>query len=144
MGVVYKRIFDFTDNKIYDITYADVEMLKKQYKNSPEHYKDYASLVEYEEYLNSRYNVLIEIIAFTEEDAQSFLKEIKSLGVYTWKELYVTDEIIFDAAGSDINLIFTDGTKKETYIYFKYPRNYKRILDAFSKHFNVGCWNNTH
>lgn len=142
-GFIYKRIFDFTDSKVYDITLADeriVDLLKNQYENDPEYYKGYVSLEEYEEYLYSCYNHLNEITTFTEEDAQGFLKEVKSLGIYTWGENYETDEIICDGSGSDINIIFTDGTEKNTYTYFKYPKNYKRVLNAFKKHFNVGCW----
>lgn len=144
LGFIYKRIFDFENSTVCDITLAydwTLDQLKKQYRSNPEHYKDYPSLEEYEEYLNSRYNTLKEVTAFTEEVGKAFLKEIISLGIYTWKDQYITsEEGICDATGSDITIIFTDGTKKNTYTYFKYPKNYKRVLNAFEKHFNVGCW----
>ena len=144
LGFIYKRIFDFTNTTICDITLADesiIDVLKDQYENHPEFYKDYDSLEEYVSYINSRYNTLEEITTFKEEEGKAFLKEIISLGIYTWGENYMTDEVICDAAGVDIKITFSDGTEKTTYIYFKYPKNYDRILNTFKKHFNVNCWN---
>ncbi|MCM1130629.1 MAG: hypothetical protein NC310_06465 [Roseburia sp.] len=145
-GFVYKRIFDFADGKVYDITLADetiINLLKGQYVADSDYYKEYASLEEYESYINSCYNTLIEIATFPEEEGKVFLKKIISLGIYTWKESYTTDEIIFDGGSENIKIFFTDGTEKRTHIYFKYPKNYERILETFKKHFNVGCWNGT-
>lgn len=143
-GFIYKRIFDFTNSTVCDITLADegiLDILKGQYNSHPEFYKNYDSLEEYESYINSRYNTLIEITTFSEEEGQAFLKEIKSLGIYTWKERYDTNEVICDGGSEGIKLFFTDGTEKNTHIYFKYPKDYKKTLNTFKKYFNVSCWN---
>lgn len=141
---LYKRVFNFIDGTISDITIADECLLnafKSQYIQDPERYKEYDSLEKFDAYLHLKYNTLKEIATFKEEDGKAFLNEIISLGIYTWKESYITDDVILDASGVNIKLIFTDETEKNTYIYFKNPKNYNSILTAFKTYFEVSCWN---
>lgn len=107
----FDRIFDFETGSVTDIMIADE-------KDVPEDE-------------SSRYNTPVTVTTFGAEKAAEFIEKVKSLGFYTWKERYVTDEVIFDAAGSLITVYFSDGTVKSTYMFFKYPPKYEEIETAF-------------
>ena len=107
----FVRVFDFEYGLVTDECVADEKDIPNEDKNFYNHPK--------------------QIISFTQEQAESFLKEVSELGFYTWEERYVTDEVINDAAGSSVTIFFQDGTMRKTYIFFEYPPNYKEISAAF-------------
>ncbi|MBD5390471.1 hypothetical protein HDR67_00445 [bacterium] len=128
------RTFDLIQLKVTDerrLTLGEVEYLKEIYYEKPSLQKEYSTYEEYEQMIDSTYNQGKEIKQFTQDEKNAFIKAIVKNGIYTWKDSYVTDEIYHDAVGFNIHLYFSDGSKKSTHFYFKYPRNYKKIEGAF-------------
>lgn len=115
----YMRTFDFetgevTDNwvaNLNDIPEEDMENINIELINNPKL-----------------------ITTFSEENAQEFIKRVKSLGFYTWKDGYRTNDIICDGGSEWVTVYFSDGTKKSTSIYFKYPPKYEKIMAAFEEY----------
>ena len=113
----FVRTFDFQHGKVVDIRKADEEYLDKENCE--------------------QYNRTEQIATFTEEQGQALIDKIGTLGFFDWEERYVTDSVIFDGAGSFINVYFADGTTKTTYIYFMDPPNYGEIKKAVEGAFGV-------
>ena len=115
----FVRTFDFETGEVTDTWVADLENIHEEVMQN----------VNTEDYNNPKL-----VTTFSEESAQEFIKRVKALGFYTWKDSYETDDIICDGGSEWVTVYFSDGTKKSTSIYFKYPPNYKRIMAAFEKY----------
>ena len=125
----FTRTFDFNTNTVFDTIVVDQE--------------------EYNELLQSGrineddkhfYNNPVTITSFDEEQEKKFVKKVKSLGLYTWKDSYETKEIINDGGSKRITIYFTDGTSKSTYFYFKFPSNYNKVGNAFENYLGTGIF----
>lgn len=112
----FVRTFDFTSGEVTDTWVTDFEDISEEQWQ----------FIDIEKYNNPEL-----VTTFSEENAQEFIKRVKSLGFYTWKESYKTNDIICDGGSECVTVYFSDGTKKSTSIYFKDPPNYTKILSAF-------------
>ena len=86
------------------------------------------------------YNNPKTVTTFEDEQEEKFIKKIKSLGIYTWKDRYVTDHGVSDGGNETLKIYFTDGTVKTTYFYFKYPSTYDKVCEEFVANFGVGMY----
>ena len=138
------RTFNFeagtvTDELILDETW--MQSLQDEYIRDPECFPEYENLEAYERYLQDTYNRPIQIADFSKEDAEKFLKKIKSQSIYTWKDKYDTGNVD-DYSWSYVEITFSDGTVKRTDFYYDKPANYKRIRKSFEKYLGVDMmWN---
>lgn len=115
----FVRTFDFKSGEVTDTLVADIDDI-------PEEDMEF---VDTEQYNNPK-----PVTAFNEENAKEFINKIKSLGFYTWKDSYATNDIICDGGSEWVTVYFCDGTVKSTSIYFKDPPNYKKIMAAFEEY----------
>ncbi|MDE7213561.1 MAG: hypothetical protein K2N42_03170, partial [Anaeroplasmataceae bacterium] len=107
------RTFDFTTFEIIDAQYVEesyFDYQKESYISNPEFFRDFDTWESYEEYLHSVYNIPKVVSTFTQEVGDAFIKKVISLGIYTWKDSYRTNDIIVDASGFSIKIYFTDDT----------------------------------
>lgn len=142
-SVSFNRTFDFNADTVTDERYIDykestIELLLKWYNEDP--VSGYESAEDYEAYLQSYYNTPELFYTFSQEQAESLLKKIKSYGIYTWKENYIR-EAVADAAWHSVSITFKDGTVKTSRFYCEYPDNFNRIAEAFNENLSVGLWN---
>lgn len=110
----FVRTFDFEKGEIVDNCVTDERNVDENDKNI------------------EIYNNPIVVSTFNKKDGSKLLKKIKFLGFYTWEEKYITEDIICDGGSKYITIYFTNSEVKSTYIYFKYPKNYKSIVNAFN------------
>lgn len=140
-GEAYTREFDFVEGSVTDTIVVKEEYLQTEidyYKEYPEQFPEYYESVEqFEEELYERYNNPKTVTEFTEEQGNQLLKSITKLGFYTWKDRYETNKIIMDGGSAQVKVYFTDGTVKSTYIYYKNPKNYNKIMKAFENNLGV-------
>lgn len=134
------RTFDFTAGTVTDDCVADVETLAEEFRQRYEQYlEEYGEYPEdetpesYEEKLKERFNYPSVITDFTEEQGASLLEKVISNGIYTWEDRYETSDVIHDGGSETITICFSDGTKKSTYFYFEYPKNYDKIETDFKE-----------
>lgn len=118
----YSRIFDFEAGTVTDTRVADFDNVDEEFLQN----------VNKDDFNNPKVEG-----TFNDKQAKALYNKIKSLGFLAWKDRYETNEIIYDGAPSTVNVYFTDGTVKSTYIYFKYPPHYDEIRAAFEDHFGV-------
>ncbi len=127
----FKRTFDFENNTIFDTLAVDLEYVDLDYLveigNLTEEQKN--------EYNNSK-----TITTFEEEQEKKFVKKIKSLGIYSWKDQYITNQTISDGGNKYLRIYFTDGTIKSTHFYYKYPSTYNKVCNAFETYFGVDMY----
>lgn len=107
----YRRTFDFKTGKITDTRVVDEKDVPQEDE--------------------TLYNRPKQIAAFTPKQAEEFISTVRSLGLYTWKNRYETDDIVYDGGSQTVRIYFTDGTIKFTFIYFKYPPHYEDVKQAF-------------
>lgn len=88
----------------------------------------------------TQYNIPLPVTSFSEEQAQEFVQEVKSLGFYPWKDRYETTEIICDGGSESVTIFFTDGTVKSTYFYFEYPKDYEKVTNAFQNYLGANLY----
>lgn len=122
----YLRTFDFKKGNVYDTWVTDEDV---------SNILEYMSGVEADDFNNPK-----QVTTFTEEQATKLYEKIKSLGFLTWKDRYVTDDIIDDGGSECVTVYFADGTAKSTYIYFEYPPKYKEIRGAFEEYLGVNFY----
>ena len=125
----YLRTFDFNTNTVFDTIVVDQG-----------HLDDLLEIGEIKEDQKHLYNNPVTITSFDEEQEKKFVKKVKSLGLYTWKDSYETKEIINDGGSKRITIYFTDGTSKSTYFYFKFPSNYNKVGNAFENYLGTGIF----
>lgn len=116
----FVRTFDFKTYKVTDMRVADFEYIDEADK------KDY--------------NTPKFITGFSQKKAQEFINSVKSLGFYSWKDSYVSNDIVDDGGSQSVTVYFSDGTKKSTYIYFMDPPNYDKIKPAFEKYLGANMY----
>lgn len=140
-GEAYTREFNFETGKVSDYVRVNEEYLQNEinyYKEYPEHLPNkYESVEQFEEELYERYNNPKTVTEFTEEQGNQLLKSITKSGFYTWKDRYETNKIIMDGGSAQVKVYFIDGTVKSTYIYYKNPKNYNKIMEAFENNLGV-------
>lgn len=142
----YKRTFDFNDNTVIDEPFVNdkestIEYLLELY--NPNTNAEYGSIDEYKTHLQSYFNTPKEFESFSQEQADRLLKKIKSHGIYTWKESYVSNKVD-DASWHSITITFKDGTVKTSRFYCDYPNNFDKIVSAFNDTLGVGLWFGTY
>lgn len=143
---VYTRTFDFRTGAVTDEDVADIERLVETYAADYRWHMEQCGELpgetpeEYEARMRERFNHPTAAAEFSPEQGARFLERVISLGIYTWKDRYEMQEIIYDGAGFSIAICFSDGTKKTTYFYFLYPRNFERIKEAFSAYLGVSMY----
>lgn len=120
----FERTFDFKTGKVYDTLATDFD----------------ANMLAPEGTVCVNYNSPKLVTTFSEQQADEFISEIKTLGMYSWKERYVTDDVICDGGSSSVTVYFADGTEKNTYIYFKYPPKYDEIRKTFKEHLGTDMY----
>lgn len=130
------RTFDFSSCTVTDtatMDYNQIQRLLEKYNDYPESYPDYETVEAYEAHLQAYYNTPEQVTSFTREQADTFVKNIVSLGIYTWKEEYNNDSY---TCGNwhYVTIFFTDGTKKVTRFYDDYPKNYNDVENAFTEY----------
>ena len=125
----YLRTFDFNTNTVFDTIVVDQG-----------HLDDLLEIGEIKEDQKHLYNNPVTITSFDEEQEKKFVKKVKSLGLYTWKDRYVTKESIVDGGSKTITIYFTDGTSKSTYFFYKYPSNYNKVSDAFENYLGANLY----
>lgn len=116
----FTRTFDFSTNTIFDTAVVDEKEFERLLENG--------AIKEDEKHL---YNNPVNVTTFDDEQEKKFVRSVKSLGLYTWKDKYITKQGIRDGGSERITIYFTDGTSKSTYMYFKYPSNYNKICSSF-------------
>lgn len=119
----YLRTFDFKNGEVCDTLVTDEDVLEIL-----EHTDGFAA----EDFNNPK-----QVATFTEEQATALYDKIKSLGFFTWKEEYATDDIICDGGSQSVGVFFADGTVKSTSIYYEYPPKYNEIRKAFEEYLGV-------
>ena len=134
-GEAHTREFDFAEGIVTDTIVVREEYLQAEidyYKECPEQFGGfYESVEQFEEELYEIYNNPKAVTEFSEEQGNQLLKSIIKSGFYTWKDSYETNKIIMDGGSESVTVYFADGTIKSTYIYFKYPKKYDKIREAF-------------
>ena len=125
----FTRTFDFNTNTVFDTIVVDQG-----------HLDDLLEIGEIKEDQKHLYNNPVTITSFDEEQEKKFVKKVKSLGLYTWKDRYVTKESIVDGGSKTITIYFTDGTSKSTYFFYKYPSNYNKVSDAFENYLGANLY----
>ena len=127
----FTRTVDFENNTVFDTKVGNLEYVKL------DQMVENGSLTEEEK---NTYNNPKTVTTFEDEQEEKFIKKIKSLGIYTWKDRYVTDHGVSDGGNETLKIYFTDGTVKTTYFYFKYPSTYDKVCEAFVANFGVGMY----
>ncbi len=125
----FTRTFDFNTNTVFDTLAISQEDF--------EEFLEYGEIKEDEKHI---YNNPVNITTFDDEQEKKFVRSVKSLGLYTWKDNYITKQIINDGGSKRITIYFTDGTSKSTYMYFKYPSNYNKICGSFENLLGAGLY----
>lgn len=118
----FTRTFDFQTGTVTDNIIADLE--------------DISNFAQDEQ---DRYNNPTQVTAFTEENAQKFIAQAKSLGLYTWKDRYVTTGVD-DGGDTSVTIYFSDGTIKSTYLYYEYPPKYEKVLSVFEQYLGASLY----
>ena len=139
------RTFNFESGTVTDelvMSEIMIEIISNPEFHDPERYFEYYNA--YQDYLNGKYNHPQIVTMFSEEDGAKFLKDIKSKGVYTWKDRYENHNID-DLRSKYVEITFSDGTVKKTEFYNDAPNNYKRIQKSFEKYLGVSMmWNGSY
>lgn len=68
--------------------------------------------------------------AFTDEQAQKFVRTANRYHMFGWKETYVNPDIL-DGYSETIIISYTDGTKQTVRCNNKRPPFYSKVMDAF-------------
>lgn len=137
-----KRTFDFESGTVTDelvMSEIMIEIISNPEFHDPERYFEYYNA--YQDYLNGKYNHPQIVSTFTEVDSAKILKDIKSKGIYNWKDRYENHNID-DLMWEYVEITFSDGTVKKTAFYNDAPNNYERIQKSFEKYLGVSMmWN---
>ena len=133
------RTFDFQNGTVTDeriLGESEITRLIENYNSDPASFPEYASVEEYNLYLQETYNRPERISTFTAEQADALFQKIIPCGFYRWADNYSEDDV---SCGSSwiVTVTFADGVTKRTSFYYKHPklhdalRNYSEIENAF-------------
>ena len=139
VNAYYLRTFDFVRGTVTDealVTEKEFTRLLERFTKDESRYDEWDTREEYEVYLKQQCNTPKLIELFHYGQAEACLEKAKSLGIFTWKEKYLSG--IKDAGTLYVTIIFSDGTMKTTKFHEGFPENYQAIELAFKNHLGVG------